>query len=62
MWKYLDKYPLHTGIIVLLIYVKGIIITWYDSDGIGLSFHLNDLGPLIYFLGLGVYTIEKESF
>lgn len=48
-----------TGVIVLLVYVDDIIITGTDAGmikshqaSLSTSFHVKDLGPLHYFLGL----------
>ncbi|RVW90513.1 Retrovirus-related Pol polyprotein from transposon TNT 1-94 [Vitis vinifera] len=50
------------GIVVLLVYVDDIVITGSDSALLGQlkthlseSFHMKDLGPLTYFLGLEVH-------
>ena len=49
------------GIVILLVYVDDIVITGTDSVLIALvqhlqaSFHMKDLGPLTYFLGLEVH-------
>jgi hypothetical protein len=49
------------GFVLLLVYVDDIVITGTDSSLIfhlkqnfQASFHMNDLGPLTYFLGVGV--------
>ena len=54
------------GITVLLVYVDDIIISGTDSDMITClqtslheSFHMKDLGPLTYFLGLEVHQSQK---
>eukprot|EP00268_Persea_americana_P050874 TRINITY_DN5577_c0_g1_i2.p1 TRINITY_DN5577_c0_g1~~TRINITY_DN5577_c0_g1_i2.p1 ORF type:complete len:317 (-),score=19.16 TRINITY_DN5577_c0_g1_i2:294-1244(-) len=54
------------GITVLLVYVDDIIISGTDSGmithlqpSLHESFHLKDLGPLTYFLGLEVHQTEK---
>ena len=54
------------GIIVLLVYVDGIIISGTDAKMIQHlqaslhdSFHMKDLGPLTYFLGLEVLESKK---
>ena len=50
------------GIVVLLVYVDDIVITSFDSTllahlktHLSKSFHMKDLGPLMYFLGLKVH-------
>ena len=50
------------GIVVLLVYVDDIVITGSNSALLGQlkthlseSFHMKDLGPLTYFLGLEVH-------
>ena len=55
-----------TGITVLLVYVDDIIITGTDGaminelqNSLHQSFHMKDLGPLTYFLGLEVHQSEK---
>eukprot|EP00268_Persea_americana_P067868 TRINITY_DN9389_c0_g1_i14.p1 TRINITY_DN9389_c0_g1~~TRINITY_DN9389_c0_g1_i14.p1 ORF type:complete len:382 (-),score=56.41 TRINITY_DN9389_c0_g1_i14:482-1627(-) len=55
-----------TGITILLVYVDDIIITGTDADMIHQlqaslheSFHMKDLGPLNYFLGLEVHQFAK---
>ena len=52
-----------TGIVILLVYVDDIVITGTDStlithlqQHLQASFHMKDLGPLTYLLGLGVHT------
>ncbi|RVW31828.1 Retrovirus-related Pol polyprotein from transposon RE1 [Vitis vinifera] len=52
----------YMGIVVLLVYVDDIVITGSDSALLGQlkthlseSFHMKDLGPLTYFLGLEVH-------
>eukprot|EP00268_Persea_americana_P042892 TRINITY_DN4297_c2_g1_i1.p2 TRINITY_DN4297_c2_g1~~TRINITY_DN4297_c2_g1_i1.p2 ORF type:complete len:165 (+),score=16.18 TRINITY_DN4297_c2_g1_i1:205-699(+) len=54
------------GITVLLVYVDDIIISGTDSSmirqlqaSLNESFHMKDLGPLTYFLGLEVHHSEK---
>ena len=54
------------GITVILVYVDDIIISGTDSFMINNlqaslheSFHMKDLGPLTYFLGLEVHLSEK---
>ena len=56
-----------TGITILLVYVDDIIITGTDADMIHQlqaslheSFHMKDLGPLNYFLGLEVHQSAKR--
>ena len=51
-----------TGIVLLLVYVDDIVITGTDSaliaqlqQNLQASFHMKDLGPLTYFLGLEVH-------
>ena len=58
-----------TDIIVLLVYVDDIIITGTDDGMIRSiqkslrdSFHMKDLGPLHYFLGLKVHQSPKGLF
>ena len=55
-----------TGITALPIYVDDIIITATDTSmikelqgSLHQSFHMKDLGPLTYFLGLEVHQSEK---
>ena len=50
------------GIVVVLVYVDDIVITGSDSTllaqletHLSKSFHMKDLGPLMYFLGLEVH-------
>ncbi|XP_022861569.1 uncharacterized protein LOC111381958 [Olea europaea var. sylvestris] len=57
------------GIVLLLVYVDDILITGMDSGSITqlqqhlqASFHMKDLGPLIYFLGLEVHTNSTGIF
>ena len=52
----------NVGIVVLLVYVDNIVITGSDSTflaqlktHLSKSFHMKDLGPLTYFLGLKVH-------
>ena len=50
------------GITVLLVYVDNIIISGTDTTIIQHlhdSFHMKDLGPLTYFLGLEVHQSNK---
>ena len=54
---------------MLLVYVDNIIITWTDSEliaqlqrNIQSSFHMKDLGPLCYFLGLEVNSTTIGIF
>ena len=58
-----------TGVTVLLVYVDDIIITGTDDGMIKYiqaslrdSFHMKDLGPLHYFLGLEVHQSPKGLF
>ena len=58
-----------TGIVILLIYVDDIVITGTDSalidrlqQHLHASFHMKDLGPLTYFLGLEVHTTPSGIF
>ena len=58
-----------TGIVILLVYVDDIAITGTDStlitrlqQHLQASFHMKDLGPLTYFLGLEVYTNSTGIF
>ena len=64
-------FPCHTstGVTVLLVYVDDIIITGTDDGMIKSlraslrdSFHMKDLGPLHYFLGLEVHQSPKGLF
>lgn len=55
-----------TGITVLLVYADDIIITGMDitiikelQGSLHQSFHMKDLGPLTYFVGLEVHQSEK---
>jgi len=64
---FLCKTP--TGLVLLLVYVDDIVITGTDSTLIGhlkqnlqASFHMKDLGPLKYFLGLEVHTYSSGIF
>jgi hypothetical protein len=57
------------GLVLLLVYVDDIIITGTDSTLIGnlkqnlqASFHMKDLRPLMYFLGLEVHTDSSGIF
>ena len=54
------------GITILLVYMDDIIISGTDSDmikhlqaSLHESFHMKDLGPLTYFLGLEVHQSKK---
>ena len=56
-------------IVLLMVYVDDIVITGMDSTLITqlqhhlqASFHMKDLGPLTYFLGLEVYTESSGIF
>ena len=58
-----------TGIVILLVYVDDIVITGTDStlithlqQHLQASFHMKDLGPLTYFLGLEVHTDSTGIF
>ena len=58
-----------TGIVILLVYVDDIVITGTDStlitrlqQRLQASFHMKDLGPLTYFLGLEVHTDSTGIF
>ena len=58
-----------TGVTVLLVYVDDIIITGTDDSMIKSIqaslrdyFHMEDLGPLHYFLGLEVHQSPKGLF
>ena len=58
-----------TSIVILLVYVDDIVITGTDStlitrlqQQIQASFHMKDLGPLTYFLGLEVHTDSTSIF
>ena len=58
-----------TGLVLLLVYVDDIVITGSDSTLIAqlqqhlqASFHMKDLGPLTYFLGLEVHTNSSGIF
>jgi len=58
-----------TGLVLLLVYVDDIVITGSDSTMIGhlkqtlqASFHMKDLGPLTYFLGLEVHMDFSGTF
>jgi len=62
-------YKTPTGLILLLVYVDDIVITGTDSNLIAhlkqnlhASFHIKDLGPLTYFLGLEVHTNSSSIF
>jgi len=64
---FLCKTP--TGLVLLLVYVDDIVIIGIDSTMIGhlkqnlqASFHMKDLGPLKYFLGLEVHTDSSGIF
>jgi hypothetical protein len=64
---FLCKTP--TGLVLLLVYVDDIVITGTDSTLIGhlkqnlqASFHMKDLCPLKYFLGLEVHTDSSGIF
>jgi hypothetical protein len=55
------RLPLGIGIVILLVNVDDIVITGYDlqlieqlQKRLKSSFHMKDLGPLQYFLGLEV--------
>jgi hypothetical protein len=55
------------GIVILLIYVNDIVITGSDlqlieqlQQGLKSSFHMKDLGPLQYFLGLEVQHCPND--
>jgi hypothetical protein len=57
------------GLVFLLVYVDDIVITGTDSILIGnlkqnlqASFHMKNLGPLTYFLGLEVHTDSSGIF
>lgn len=57
------------GITILLVYIDDIIITGDDPNiilqlqkSLHASFHMKDLGPLTYFLGLVVHKIQGRSF
>jgi hypothetical protein len=57
------------GLILLLVYVDDIVITGTDSTLIGnlkqnlqAFFYMKDLGPLMYFLGLGVHMNSLGIF
>jgi hypothetical protein len=58
-----------TGLVLLLVYVDDIVITGTDSSLIAhlkknlqASFHMKDLGHLMYFLGLEVHTDPSGIF
>ena len=62
-------YKTSLGIVLLLVYVDDIIITGMDStlitrlqQHLQASFHMKDLGPLTYFLGLEVHTESSGIF
>jgi hypothetical protein len=57
------------GLVLLLVYVDDIVITGTDSNliehlkqNLRASFHMKDLGPLMYFLGLEVHTDSSVIF
>nr|XP_027073978.1 uncharacterized mitochondrial protein AtMg00810-like isoform X2 [Coffea arabica] len=57
------------GLVLLLVYVDDIVITGNDSELISQlqehlqrSFHMKDLGPLQYFLGLEVHSTSAGIF
>jgi hypothetical protein len=57
------------GIVLLLVYVDDIVITGTDAtlsgnlkQNLQASFHMKDLGPLTYFLGLEVHTDSSSIF
>lgn len=67
----LTLFPCNTShcITILLVYVDDIIITGDDPDRtlqlqqfLCTSFHMKDLGPLTYFLGLQVHKIQGGLF
>jgi hypothetical protein len=64
---FLCKTP--AGLVLLLVYVDDIVITGTDSSliehlkqNLQASFHMKDLGPLTYFLGLAVHTDSSGIF
>ena len=67
--SYLFLCKTSTGIVILLVYVDDIVITRTNStlitrlqQHLQASFHMMNLGPLTYFLGLEVHTDSTGIF